>query len=220
MINVPSEFTPTINTIYPFENLFIFEDWVTRQYIPKTEREYLPIQWTAYHVNNSYGNDKQAIDKLQKYVDSLPRDKKYWTICQYDDGIIIDLKDLDVLQFSMSKKVGVEIPLAHAIGGLPLHFDALTVLWVFGDDACGLDAHDRHRLLTVVERQTVLAHIRGLDGNALTRPHGANQRLLLLAGAADLPDAFFEEAGALVIGVTEAGSDEPGCAGGLAADLF
>ena len=111
MINVPSEFTPTINTIYPFENIFIFEDWVTRQYIPQTEREYLPIQWTAYHVNNSYGNDKQAIDKLQKYVDNLPRDKKYWTICQYDDGIIIDLKDLDVLQFSMSKKVGVEIPL-------------------------------------------------------------------------------------------------------------
>ena len=116
--------------------------------------------------------------------------------------------------------VGVEVPLAHAIRGLPLHFDALAVLWVLGDDADGLDAHDRHRLLTVVERQTVLAHIRGLDGNALTRPHGANQRLLLLAGAADLPDAFFEEAGALVIGVTEAGSDEPRCTGRLVAGLF
>jgi hypothetical protein len=56
--------------------------------------------------------------------------------------------------------VGVEVPLAHAIGGLPLHFDALAVLWVVGDDADGLDAHDRHRLLTVVAAGRACAHTR------------------------------------------------------------
>lgn len=112
MINVPEQFMPTINTVYPYENYEIFEDWVSHQkIITHTDRHYLPIQWTAYQVNNNYGNDKNALLALQQFVDSLPRDLKYWTICQYDDGILVDLKDLDVLTFSMSKKVGIEMPL-------------------------------------------------------------------------------------------------------------
>lgn len=111
MINVPIEFTPEINTIYPWENDVIFEEWVSRQNAIESERIYLPIQWTAYHVNNNYGNDKIAIQKLQDYIDSLPRENKYWSIVQYDDGILIDLKDLDLIQFSMSNKIGVEMPL-------------------------------------------------------------------------------------------------------------
>jgi hypothetical protein len=112
MITVPEEFTPTINTIYPWENDIIFEDWVSHQIMThSTERHYLPIQWTAYHVNNQYGNNPVARKNLQDFVNSLPRDLKYWTICQYDDGVMTDFGDLDILVFSMSKKVGIEIPL-------------------------------------------------------------------------------------------------------------
>jgi hypothetical protein len=111
MIHIPEEFIPTINTIYPWENDIIFEDWVSHQTIPNTTRQYLPIQWTAYHVNNQYGNDPIARKKLQDFVNDLPKDLKYWTICQYDDGVMTDFKDLDILVFSMSKKVGIEIPL-------------------------------------------------------------------------------------------------------------
>ena len=111
MIEVPQEFKPTIFTIYPQENWMLFEEWVSKQLIPKTEREYLPIQWTAYQVNNNYGNDKQALDRLQQFINQLPKDKKYWTIIQYDDGILVDVSELDLLQFSMSKNIGVPIPL-------------------------------------------------------------------------------------------------------------
>jgi len=112
MIAVPENFIPTINTVYPYENYEIFENWVSHQKIMSiTDRQYLPIQWTAYQVNNNYGNDKDALFALQQFVYSLPRDLKYWTICQYDDGILVDLKDLDILTFSMSKKIGIEMPL-------------------------------------------------------------------------------------------------------------
>jgi hypothetical protein len=112
MIDVPKEFMPTINTVYPFENYTIFEEWVSKRFIPDFNgRDYLRINWTSYHVNNNYGNDPIARRKLQGYVDSLPRDKTYWTICQYDDGVLVDFKDLDVLVFNMSKKEGIEIPL-------------------------------------------------------------------------------------------------------------
>lgn len=112
MIDVPQEFMPTINTVYPWENYTIFEEWVSKRFIPDFNgRNYLRIHWTSYHVNNMYGNDPVARQALQEYVDSLPRENRYWTICQYDDGVLVDFKDLDILIFNMSKKEGVEIPL-------------------------------------------------------------------------------------------------------------
>lgn len=110
-INIPIEFKTKINVDYPPENYNIFEEWVSENYTSNFERKYLPIHWTSYHVNNKYGTIKSVIKNLQNYIDILPRSEKYWTICQYDDGVLIDFKDLDILVFSMSKKLGVEIPL-------------------------------------------------------------------------------------------------------------
>lgn len=112
MIDVPIKFKPVINTVYPNENFIIFEEWVSGRFIPDFNgRVYLRIHWTSYHVNNNYGNDLTAIKELQDYVDSLPKIYKYWTIVQYDNGVLVDFKDLDVLVFNMSKKEGIEIPL-------------------------------------------------------------------------------------------------------------
>ena len=111
MINVPYEYMLDINTVYPYGNYVIFEKWLSQQNIPDTKREYLPIQWTSYFVNNQYGNDKEALKNLQWYIDSLPKDKQYWTCVQYDDGILVDVSGIDLLQFSMSKDIGVKIPL-------------------------------------------------------------------------------------------------------------
>jgi hypothetical protein len=110
-VKVPEEFKPKIKVTYPPENYSIFEDWVSDNYTSNFSRKYLPIHWTSYHVNNKHGAIKSVVKRLQDYVNNLPRNEKYWTICQYDDGVLIDFKDLDVLVFSMSKKLGVEIPL-------------------------------------------------------------------------------------------------------------
>lgn len=108
---VPEEFKPKIKVTYPPENYCIFEEWVSSNYTSNASRKYLPIHWTSYHVNNKYGTIKSVVKKLQDYIDGLPKSEKYWTICQYDDGVLIDFKDLDVLVFSMSKKTGKEMPL-------------------------------------------------------------------------------------------------------------
>lgn len=54
------------------------------------DRVLLPIKWTAYHIQYGYGKNNAALTLLQSYVDSLPRDKKYFTIVQYDDGPLVD----------------------------------------------------------------------------------------------------------------------------------
>lgn len=110
--NVPFTFRPHINVEYPRHNKLIFEEWFRQNYVGcNTERVYLDIFFTSYHVNNNYGNDKFMIEALQRFVDGLDRNKKFFTICQYDDSVLIDFKDLDILRFEMSKNIGVQIPL-------------------------------------------------------------------------------------------------------------
>lgn len=110
MIYVPDYLRPHINTDYPQSNKLIFEEWLTQQTLPKLEREFIPIHVTAYHVNNNYGNDVHAIYKLQEFFDGLDRSKKYWCVWQYDDGLLIDTKGLDMVTFGMSYRLPEQKP--------------------------------------------------------------------------------------------------------------
>jgi hypothetical protein len=102
----------TIHVDYPVNNRPIFEEWLSKQYFNvETDRILLPVFWTAYHVNNQYGKDAEKLSALQSFIDGLPRSDKYWTVCQYDDSVLIDFKDLDVMRFEMSKNIGTPIPL-------------------------------------------------------------------------------------------------------------
>lgn len=109
---VPEQFRPRINTVYPPNNNTEFERWVYETYKEcETDRIYLPVLWTAYYVNNNYGQDKNAIAQLQAFIDSLDKSKKYWSVIQYDDSILNDVSGLDILRFEMSKNNGIPIPL-------------------------------------------------------------------------------------------------------------
>jgi hypothetical protein len=111
-ITAMSKFTQQINVAYPAGNKPIFEEWFAENYKGcNTDRELIPVFFTSYWVNNNYGNDLAARKELQSYVDSLDRSKKWFCICQYDDGVMVDWKGLDVLEFNMSKQVGVQLPL-------------------------------------------------------------------------------------------------------------
>lgn len=105
IVNVPSKFQPHIRVDYPEGNNPIFEEWLFKSLNGKLgmkERAYLPVFWTSYWVNNDYGNNQFKKAELQDFINNLPRDRKYWTVVQYDDGCLIDFKDLDVMVFNMS----------------------------------------------------------------------------------------------------------------------
>jgi len=107
-----SIFLKSINVSYPPGNKPLFEEWLQENYPSiKTDRHLIPVNFTSYHVNNGYGQDNRALQELQSFIDRLDRSVKWAACIQYDDGALIDFKDLDVLQFSMSKKIGVEMPL-------------------------------------------------------------------------------------------------------------
>ena len=107
-----NKFQPHINVSYPPNNHLIFEEWFAENYKGcNTERELLPFFPTSYFVNNGYNEDQQANKEAQDYVDSLDGIKKYFIICQYDNGVVVDWKGKDVLEFNMSKTNGVMLPL-------------------------------------------------------------------------------------------------------------
>ena len=71
---------------------------------------YLPVYWTRWHLNHDYGmfgKDTLSAEVSNSIIDDL----KTFTICQYDDGPLIDLGR--TTQFLSSRKVnnGLDIPL-------------------------------------------------------------------------------------------------------------
>lgn len=106
------ELQPKINVEYPTHNKVIFEQWFAEHYDGcDTDRELLPFFPTSVWVNNNYGNDTDVRVAVQKWADELPRKQKYFVICQYDDGVLVNWRDLDVLEFNMSKNTGIGLPL-------------------------------------------------------------------------------------------------------------
>jgi hypothetical protein len=102
MIDVPERFRQRIRVEYPENNKQIFEEWFYDHYTEKKgNRLYLPVFWTSYYVNNRYGKDQHSIDDLQGFINSLDKSKKYFTIVQYDDGILNDISGLDIKVFGM-----------------------------------------------------------------------------------------------------------------------
>lgn len=112
MIQVPSQFQIPIRVEYPPNNKKIFEEWFFHNAPPDGERVYLPIMWTSFYVNHKYGKDMKQLRKLQQFIDSLDRSKKYFTVLQYDDGILNDISRLDIKVFgSGGGRIDFPIPL-------------------------------------------------------------------------------------------------------------
>jgi FkbM family methyltransferase len=103
-VQVPDHFRPKHPIVYPGDNDPDFERWFFENYKGSEGRTYLPIQWTAFYCKNGYGRQPGPIASLQKFLDDLDRSKKYYTICQFDDGILNNLEGLDIKVFSMSGK--------------------------------------------------------------------------------------------------------------------
>ena len=95
------KFAIATNHQNPPHNYEIFEEYFYKRFSqeqPKTNREYLPVCWTNYYVSKDYCNEDMS--DLQSYLDSLDRGKKYFTVCQWDDGIQNNVVGLDLFVYS------------------------------------------------------------------------------------------------------------------------
>lgn len=90
----------------------------------QTNLVYCPIKWTAYHIQHDYGKERV---KLQQYVNSLPKNQKYFTVVQYDDGLLVDFPNCVVFSAGGKPYDAVPIPLVcdrHIRRDLPKKYTA------------------------------------------------------------------------------------------------
>lgn len=114
IVEVPEEFKQIQSVEYPKGNKIPFERYFEQCFNeerPETFRKYLPIHWTSYYVNNKYGKDKKALKRLQDFIDTLDKNDKYFTILQYDDKILNNINDLDILVYSMGNNTNGYYPI-------------------------------------------------------------------------------------------------------------
>lgn len=109
MLDLPRAFLPEMNMVYPPHQgnnpliekhcyNFFSENYnnIDSDYI------YLPIQWTAYHLMNGYGQNVQPlIDLYSQIIDQLS-DQKFFTVVQYDGGTLVELPNCRVFAASGS----------------------------------------------------------------------------------------------------------------------
>lgn len=109
---VPSNLLIPTNHVYPPGNHVIFEDYFFRRFIqdkPETSRKYLPILWTNLYISRDYAT-KDMTD-IDDFLRTLDKDEKYFTIAQWDDGILNNIDNLDIIVLSSGGKGSYSIPL-------------------------------------------------------------------------------------------------------------
>ena len=119
--NFPDKFKIKTNHTYPPNNKMIFEEYFYNYMVNnkiETKSYYLPVLWTNFYL--SRGNGDGYMGDLQSFLDSLDRSKMYFTVLQYDDGILQNLSDIDIQVFCAGgggmknvpdKNLGYPIPL-------------------------------------------------------------------------------------------------------------
>jgi hypothetical protein len=83
----------------------------------ESDWHYLPIYWTRWHINHDYA--KKGLSELAQYANKIViNPRKTFTICQYDDGIVIK-QPITQLLSSRKTKQGIDIPLLSEPHKLP-----------------------------------------------------------------------------------------------------
>lgn len=80
---------------------------------------YLPVFWTHWHLDHDYG--KTGLEELRSGINSAILDeKKTFTVCQYDDGPVIETGKIKVFLGSRKTINGYDAPLLSSNHKLPL----------------------------------------------------------------------------------------------------
>lgn len=103
------EFQKPIKVAYPHGNDVIFEQWLINNC---DHPDYLPINWCGFFVNNNYGKARIPMQNLQRFVNGLDKKKHWFSVTQYDLGILTDISNLNIKVFgSGGGRIDFPIPL-------------------------------------------------------------------------------------------------------------
>lgn len=86
---------------------YFIENYLNESFL----RYYIPVFWKNIYQKNWIHGYRNPM--IQCYLNTLPRDKKYFTVCQHDDAPVenIDFLDIEVYSAGGNYPKGIPIPL-------------------------------------------------------------------------------------------------------------
>lgn len=159
ILEVPQQFLPGMPIQYPphqGNNPMVEHrcfDFFTQNYENiESDYIYLPIQWTAYHLLNGYGQNVQPIiDYYNQIVEKFPNEK-FFTVVQYDGGTLVELPNCTV--FAASGKFNSPIGKNSIYKPIPLMCDPHPVSDLpkkYKVSFCGRKTHElRNKMFDVL----------------------------------------------------------------------
>jgi len=133
--DIPEAFNLIDENPYPISSKLEFERYFTERFIEENpegiKRKLLPIAWSAYY--KAYKNDSIRMAELQRLIYSLDRNEKYFTICNYTDGILSDISMIDIVVYAGAKYKPeyFPIPLIHDSQDILIEGSAKSKLFSF-----------------------------------------------------------------------------------------
>jgi glycosyltransferase involved in cell wall biosynthesis len=107
IIDVPDIFRPSCKIINPphQKDSLMIEEKAFNYFKKKnidSDYIYVPISWTAYHVNNNFGKEVRDLSNFcNSLIKKYPNDK-FFTIVQYDGGILVPFDNCTIFACSGS----------------------------------------------------------------------------------------------------------------------
>lgn len=115
ILSVPQNFLLKDVIAYPPHNTEDTLEYYAHKYFKTasetiTERIYIPIKWTSYQIKADYGKNNEQMNELQNFCYKISKDHNYFTVVQYDDGILVDIPNC--LIFAAGGVGDIPIPLS------------------------------------------------------------------------------------------------------------
>jgi hypothetical protein len=93
----------------PFKNGLYLEECFLNNYT-STKRKYIPCLWTNFQIEHWFGSRKQEMQNdLDQWVRENPSDVGYFTVVQYDDGVLLKLPPDTIVYGSCSGDVPIPL---------------------------------------------------------------------------------------------------------------
>ena len=114
-MNLKSFYCDNKETYPPFKNGSYLEEYFYQKYStdnPTTKRKYIPALWTNFQIETWFKNKKNEMQKeLDKWVSLNPSENGYFTVVQYDDGVLLKLPKNTIVYGACSGDI--QIPLIY-----------------------------------------------------------------------------------------------------------
>lgn len=117
-VDTHNKFKPSCAMVYPpFKSGLYLEESFSKFYSQNKNKfpkdwVYIDILWTNIYCNNLFQGIPYQSQELQEFINTFPKDKKYFTVVQFDDGVLQKLPE-KTLVFAAGGVGHVPLPLIY-----------------------------------------------------------------------------------------------------------